>query len=296
MTLPPGLYPHQEQAFSALYKTGCVFFRKNWQQLPVRPRFARFLAGPTGTGKSYIVRALARSFEVPLLEIGASNWMPLGSQSRGANPTWVDIATLIRRKGRGIIFLDELDKIDGRSSWMQHIRVEIFSLLDLRLPDTLSLVPPEEAEALQEPIIRERLRRRLGGGFWIIGAGAFQDFQENSRQQPLGFNVSENVAPSLSQNDMAKVIPREIVNRFSAPVLNLPLLRETDYRLMLEQVQARSPVALQPLIATIGRETLPSAVVSQSGCRWLEEVMLETLIRSLSLPPLGNAAPLDPQT
>ena len=296
MTFSSELYPHQEEAFRSLYETGHAFFRGRWQQLPLKPRFARFLTGPTGTGKSFLVRAVAQALEKPLFEIGASNWLPFGSHSGGGSPTWITIATFLRRNSRGIIFIDELDKINGASSWMNHIRVEIFSLLDQRLPDTLRLVDDEEAEAIHEPVIRERLRARLAHGILVIGAGAFQDLHEAHQQRIAGFNTAREITSPLAQNDMAKVIPREIANRFSAPILHLPPLQERDYRQMLEQIAAKSPAKLRALITTIGQESLPAALAAQSGCRWLEEVLLEALIRSLPSKTLIPENPLNPQT
>ncbi len=83
-----GLHRHQLAVYSALLKTAQVFFETDWHDLSIRPRLARFIAGPTGTGKSFLVRRLAEQLELPLLDLAASNWIPLGCSQRGARPTW----------------------------------------------------------------------------------------------------------------------------------------------------------------------------------------------------------------
>jgi ATP-dependent Lon protease len=77
----------------------------------VRPRFARFVSGPSGCGKTHLAKALAEHLDVPLYAVDASSWMPLGANGRGARTTWTELALWLRDNARGIILIDELDKI-----------------------------------------------------------------------------------------------------------------------------------------------------------------------------------------
>ena len=65
----------------------------------------------------------------------------MGCTSRGAPNTWPLIAQfLLKHKNATgvVIFLDELDKLSGTSTWEAFERTEIFKLLDLAVPNGLS--------------------------------------------------------------------------------------------------------------------------------------------------------------
>jgi ATP-dependent Clp protease ATP-binding subunit ClpA len=76
------IFSHQRDAFGALRDTAHAFFSGIWANLPHRPRFTRLVVGPTGSGKSHVVRELARNLGLPLLHLCASSWIPLGAARR----------------------------------------------------------------------------------------------------------------------------------------------------------------------------------------------------------------------
>ncbi len=278
---PTSLHNHQLEAYQSLKQTADVFFSRVWKHLPCRPRFSRFLAGPTGTGKSHLVRTLARELDVPVLELGATNWIPMGCSQRGAQPTWVDIAQFAGRNSEGIIFCDETDKLSGHSTWTQAIQVELFSAIDGRLPDTLLNIY-EEAGEEDADFLWETVKVRLRDMFLVVGAGAFQGLAEVVPRRTCGFGAEEPemAKREITKSEMAGVIPREITNRFVSPILYLPPLDREDYLAMLESAATAAPKGLAPHVRAIGMESIDEAIESQSGCRWVEEVMLAALIRS----------------
>ena len=73
------------------------------------------MLGPTGTGKTYLVRTLAEFLDVPLGFTSATNLVEVGYKGDSVESV---VANLLNRAGgdprkaeRGIIFIDEIDKI-----------------------------------------------------------------------------------------------------------------------------------------------------------------------------------------
>lgn len=269
------VYPHQQDAFDGLLSTARVFFSRSWRRLPIAPRFTRLIVGPTGSGKTHLVRRLSEKLGLPMMELSASNWILLGCSQRGANPTWPELAQFCFGHRRGLIFVDELDKLHGKSDWQTHLRVEIFSLLDQRIPANVE--PPtcvfEGRKALR--LATARLRR----AFFVVGAGAFQELWEKREAAPIGFHdTALNVADKVEQGQLSAVVPREIVNRFVSPILTLQPLKEADYRRMLDVVSKQLPFALRHSVRRRGEMQLRHAVSNRLGCRWIEELLLQALI------------------
>ena len=58
----------------------------------------------------------------------------------------------------------------------------------------------------------------------------------------------------------------------------LPPLSETDYRAMLETTAEKVPAYLRETFLRIGRERIVKAAANHQGCRFLEEVLLDTIL------------------
>ncbi len=273
----PRIYSYQHPVFHALHATARVFFGGAWRSLPVLPRFARFVSGPTGAGKSHVVRELARVLRIPILQLSASAWIPLGANRRGAEVTWVDVAAFCGRNPRGIILIDELDKVRGESPWLDAIRPEIFSLIDGIFPEP-ALIGDEENTFSDNPIEREKIVCRLAGSMLVIGAGAFQSAWE-PQAGVLGFHPTGlSSEAAVDHKVMAEEIPREIANRFVAPILCLPQLCEEDYRSMLDEVVGHLPPELATSVQRVALNSLHEAVDHAMGARWIQQSLLHALI------------------
>lgn len=276
-----GVFDHQEVVYRELAETARVFFDSDWRNLPIRPRFSRFIAGPTGTGKTHMVTALGRELGLPVFAITATSWIPFGASQRGARTTWIDLVEFCRSNVKGIIFLDEVDKLMGWSPWMQFIRTEAFALLDSRVPDTVTLSGSDsdgdDPDELKGRV--ETARIRLTDSFLILGAGAFQAIWQSKASSPIGFG-STGPAPSepLDKAELGNVIPPEIINRFASPLLVLHPLRARDYQSILAKIVSQLDAPLQGLVSQIGESSIPDAVKNGTGCRWIEEVVLRALM------------------
>jgi hypothetical protein len=287
------LFPHQRLACSELLATARVFFDSDWAHLPVQPRFTRLIVGPTGVGKTHLVRTLAGELEIPCLELTSTNWIPLGANNRGARPTWVDVADFCRRNERGLIFVDEIDKLYGFSSWINYIRVEVFGLLDRRAPDNLTVPNDDETDPNELKISLQLGKVRLRNGMFLVGAGAFQNLWQEKRSQPIGFADFGASPPSdLSPSEMATVLPAEIVNRFASPVLTLRQLNREDYESILREVLVKLPSELVDETRKVADATIQTAIDGHTGCRWIEEVMLQVLINRSGASKAAPELPL----
>jgi len=272
------IFNHQQAVRVELVRTIRAFFHAPWRNLPVRPRFNRFITGPTGVGKSTLVREVARETDIPLFEVSATNWIPLGVSDRSARATWIDIADFCKAHKRGIIFLDEADKLGAESAWMNHVRVEIFSLLDQRVPQNLFLKSEDDALGESPEEAFAHVSNKLSHDIFIVGAGAFQCLWEGRVRSSLGFRTpSCSADPGLASRDMHSVIPPEIANRFASPVLQLRPLAKADYLEMAESVASHLTELHNASFRRLANERLDSALSNQSGCRWVEELLLEVI-------------------
>lgn len=290
------IFPHQKTVYQALSETARVFFDCDWVDLPIRPRFARFITGATGTGKTHVVTALSKKLDLPLYQIVATNWIPLGSSQRGARPTWLDLVEFCHSNLRGIILIDEVDKLMGWAPWMQCIRTEAFSLMDGRVPENVALPTSEsgydDLDALK--LLLEIAKNRLLDSFLIVGAGAFQSLWQAKASGRIGFTAKvEEDAWQLQKVDLAKVVPAEIVNRFASPILILQPLEEADYHSILANVLPELNAPLRHRVKKIAESSIAQAVANQTGCRWIEEVILQALIEESAPEHTSNLSVLE---
>lgn len=289
------LFPHQKEVFDELVRTARVCFGSRWQSLPIRPRFSRFISGPSGSGKTHVARAVAEELGVPFFAIDASTWIPLGASSRGAVFTWVEIGRWLRDHPRGVIFLDELDKVGtSPEGWLNYLRVEIFSLLDRRLPAGLSLSEEDDGEASRRCGFELKLvGSRLAEGVFFIGAGAFQNVWESRGKAVAGFHLEEKADSGLSHRQMAQTIPVELANRFGGPILVLQPLCRSDYETMLRRCIRALPGGVAEKVRAAGRASLTDAVENRMGVRWLEEIVLRALVSTEESSPCRTAKEQD---
>jgi SpoVK/Ycf46/Vps4 family AAA+-type ATPase len=81
-------YPHQKTAFQELVFRAQTYFSNQWHALPVRPRFHSLLVGPTGTGKSSLLDAVAVACGAHLVRVSCPGWLPLSGRESGARETF----------------------------------------------------------------------------------------------------------------------------------------------------------------------------------------------------------------
>ena len=138
------LSPNQESAHKSILPYAKLGMNKTQAaDLPVRPRTHTLICSPSGTGKSYLMQRLGHDLDSPVLHLNVSNWQPIGS--KGHNYTWDTIVEFLDKNPKGIIALDEIDKISSDADWAGYIRLEIFSLLDGKIPNNVT-IPSDETE------------------------------------------------------------------------------------------------------------------------------------------------------
>lgn len=291
---PPPILNHQRRVFDYLLSVGHACFGVQRNTLPVKLKTNSLVIGPTGSGKTFLAKAVASELGVPILILSASNWVLLGCSERGAEVTWRTIFNFLSRNTKSsglVIFLDELDKIAGSSSWDVHLRVEIFNLLDLIIPEGLKdedgdLFGSSSCAAARDVLMNRTL---------IIAAGAFQHIWEQRAQSVIGFSEPTTESSPPTSQDLVQTLPRELVNRFAGRFSILPPLRHTDYLSMLEDTAARVPSYLRQTFLRLGSEKILEAISMQQGCRFLEELMLNTILAERAhLQDLSRTEPRNP--
>lgn len=129
----------------------------------------------------------------------------------------------------------------------------------------------------------------------IVGAGAFQHLWENRSQPAIGFGTSGGDPALPVPDELAQSIPREIIARFSRELLILPPLRRADYEDMLASTASKVPPYLRETFLRMGHEQIPDAMVVQQGCRFIEDLMLQTILSERASvqmsPPMLPAQP-----
>lgn len=274
------LFPYQRAAFSELMSSARVFFAGRWRDLPVAPRFNTLISGETGLGKTAIVRALARALDVPLYEISVGSWILIGTSGRGGPPTWPCIFQFLTQESRGVIFVDEVDKVYGASEWTNYLRTELYNLLDRKLPNDLILAEDLGSDIrIADPKIRQLAEERLRGGMFLVAAGAFQQFWEQRQSPAIGFRAEsapqQDWRPDLGS--LSAYLPRELANRFRGRTVFLGPMRFGDYLSMLHHVARKLPCDLVDQFLELGYESIFQAIDSRLGARWIEELLAQTL-------------------
>jgi len=173
-----------------------------------------------------------------------------------------------------VIFVDEIDKVGGQSTWESFLRAELYSLLDLKIFSGLaegdeSILTADELAQAQDVLSNRTL---------VLAAGAFQHIWENRNRPSLGFGAKDIGNSGTNLTHLATTLPRELINRFRSDLIVLPELRECDYRRMLEQSAEKIPAYFRKTFLMLGYQRIPGAVACRQGCRFLEELMLDTII------------------
>lgn len=249
--------------------------RASIKSLKLRACF--LLIGPTGSGKTHLARELAREMQVPFLSVSVSDWIILGSSNRGSSTTWPTIMDFIEKSKsqRGsIIFIDELDKCYNDSNWNTFLRSEIFSLCDSRIPLGIH---DTDGDSIGESRIAEA-EVFLTNRTMIIAGAAFQGVWDTRSSPTMGFNPTPGTTAPPELPALAKVLPRELINRFSSDVFILPQLTKADYRVMVETMAEQIPEIWRKRFLTLGINRLDMAVRHQKGARYLEEILLSAIV------------------
>lgn len=258
----------------------------------VKTRPIPIIIGPAGCGKTFLVGRLAAQHGLPVFAVNISNWIPRGAKSE-AQITLDQISAFVREHDRGIIFIDEVNKLRSRhadeSAWCMDNMNEVLAFLDM----------DDRLENMGFDSLVEKLRR----DFLIIGAAAFQDEWSLSEHKPgLGFGAdsSERVSREESYAQLVRsqnLVADELLFRFNDKLIIIapPTRAEFSERI----VGMRHALGLRPLSSGEVDRLAQEAEKSRKMFRWLEgyasrclsEVPLEEVYQMAFFEPLQEKQP-----
>ncbi|GHB41717.1 ATP-dependent Clp protease ATP-binding subunit ClpX [Streptomyces umbrinus] len=153
------------------------------------------IIGPTGTGKTHAIKVAAAALGIPCLVVDSTRLVSTGSPTsltleqilqllvKRARPM-SDDTTPVHRATRGIIFLDEFDKLRFGKATEDTAAVQR-RLLQFIESDELDLAPSEYE---QSRVIDTQ-------GILFIAAGAFTNIERYVGQRPVGHGSGEIIRP-----------------------------------------------------------------------------------------------------
>lgn len=218
----PELFTRSQQAvLTELEAIARVFFRGEAGG-PLRLRWTTIILGPTGVGKSHLVRAVGDRLRVDTLRFGATNWVPSGAR---VDPHSLKIVLEAVRRGRPfILHIEEVDKFlcRGGDPWTQAQLTEFLLLLDGALGSPWT---GPDREALQRLAL-------------IVGTGAWQELSGSSGPGVVGFSAQcQNGGGSdlLKKIRQEQKIPAELLARFGHTLILDPL-DAAEFRKLAQQL------------------------------------------------------------
>lgn len=262
----------QEAAFRKIATMVRAYFAQAGQTWTVKPRLHVLAIGPTGVGKSSLMRAAARNEKVSYLRTSVGEWVPLGVKD--TRPTVRLIVDALIRSPVGLVLcIDELDKAGfDQTPWSRSSFAEIFAVLDREFP-------PASLEVDGQAVSRGELEQRIQKRLFIGAAGTWQHLWRGPSK--IGFAPGgEPAADVVDQIAAERTVPRELLMRFAWPpiVLTYPTAAETT------AIFERS--GLFKLAKTAGITLDPNRHDwSRGGMRTLESIAGELLVRIYSANP-----------
>lgn len=260
----------QSDALETLVLLGRLFFGgapKDQCDRPLQLRLFPLLAGPTGVGKSFLVRQAAKALYADYFRLTRGDWVVVGARA-GRPTTWQIIDRALRRD-MVVLHIDELDKfqIDFRAQeWSATMAADLWSVLDLQLPfeEYWTHLTPEQRSKTSPVKIAKRVRKSL----WIVGSGTWQEVFAGARKKRMGFDPGSTDPVDLEALGRAELISPELLYRFNCDVLFLSFPDEVETERMLEET------GIGPLARKLGMRVSPKDIDwAHGGVRVLESVL-----------------------
>lgn len=246
------------------------------------PRSTLLLHGPTGCGKTAIVKEAARIAGLPFIHFDATSLSEAGYKGRDAADMVKDLVRAFEEHpylSHGVILIDEFDKLSARGGEQRdaYSRGTQHSLL--------RLIEGTEIRVDGKVIHTEDLLFIFGGAFSGIGP-------QVERRNPIGFGAqpTEEHPRSIDADDfIAYGMEPELMGRITQRVELEPLSRDDLSRILLntensvlrqyQRFFAEQGIELQVSSKRV-EELLNEAVATGSGARGLQTAV-ENMVQSL---------------
>ena len=208
------------------------------------------LAGPTGSGKSFIVKNSANLVNIPYVHVDSSSLVSEGIKGYSLNDVFKDVLResefSMKRAESAIVFFDEFDKLllhhDGIAIINQILRV----VEGHKVPITKSF---EESREFNDIISLDTSR------ILFIFGGSFEHILENKRQNSSGFLQQELANQDLTLKDLEESgFKKELLGRIKK-IFMLNPLNEKEY-LNILKTGMKSPIKnyIELLKSTHGKD------------------------------------------
>jgi hypothetical protein len=248
----------QQAAWNALEETADLYFGGTLRKSRIQPRTSRLIAGPSGVGKTHLVRTFAREQGCGFLSLSYGAWLPSGS--KGDENTAQLVMLFVAAHERCIIAIDELDKFHRglNHEWSVSIQNDLFALLD-------------RTWFQGSTEIKQRIQQRLRENVFIVGLGTWQSLWSvaGGATRTIGFRQSGNAAMA-EQIRAAAVIPTELLNRFNSDILLLEPMTAADFSDICQAEGLEAEGAKLSIVLDYAE-----AEASGLGMRWVEALVLK---------------------
>ncbi|MCY3867427.1 MAG: ATP-dependent Clp protease ATP-binding subunit ClpX [Chloroflexi bacterium] len=264
------------------------------------------LAGPTGCGKTLLAQTLARILDVPIVITDATALTEAGYVGEDVENILLRLIQAadgnIARAERGIIYIDEIDKISRMANANPSITRDVSgegvqqALLKI-LEGTLSNVPPQGGRKHPH---QEFLQIDTRNILFIVG-GTFAGLDEVIRRRigmksKIGFGAQQESGESEAANLLSEVSPEdliqhgmipEMVGRLPVLVALQPLELEDLVRIMVEPKNAlikqyEHLLSLDDVVLIFESEALRAAaemaIERDTGARGLRSIIETCLL------------------
>ena len=197
------------------------------------------LIGPTGTGKTELAKTLARILQVPFSIADATILTEAGYVGEDVENILVgllqDADYDVERAERGIIYLDEVDKV-ARKSAAPAVSRDVSgegvqqALLKILEGTTASIPPKGGRKHPEQPMIQMNTKNIL-----FICGGAFEGIEkmigERIGERTLGFGASVELSDDdSSENILSRIQPEDLLTHGMIPefVGRIPVITTMD--------------------------------------------------------------------
>jgi hypothetical protein len=227
----------QQAAFREIVALSEIYFAGGLDHAGVNLRIAPLVIGPSGVGKTHLVMAVGRALGLPIVRMTVSDWI---IQAARQTPSALTVLQAkLKENQKFILFIDELDKLSKSSdggAYTLFQQVEIYAVLDRAVS-----YPGGQWGSEQDRQLRENVM--------IVGGGTWHDLWTAGPQRSMGFGsaaaATDDIANKIRQ---ARIIPEELLNRFSDRWLLLRPYTPEDFQVIAERI-GLAPEDFDPVAA-----------------------------------------------